>query len=449
MRFLFAAYLRTHFASLFPSAAAVKAAGHDCCFYFACNYAGFAADMERLAQIGIRCIRADGSSVDVFDLPLWKAKREIVYIHAHSYLESGQHLIRTKLFYGKLLKIFKADILVIPEENLSYLTQMLVKAVRYSGGKAVVLPYTIDNPCEAAEAYYQRRQHLERPGHRSLFGRVYPRWLREHKGVKVFRLPYRAASTMQLLGFSPPDPWQNTCSFSDAVAVESLRSCREHKKSGVAESKLYITGSVVLDNMAVIQRNVLRLRAELVKELEMEPSRPIFLAAIPPDQFNTQRPDCEFVSHDEVVTFWINGLAATGWNVVVNLHPHLNPEKIALGNHPNVRLCQRPVAELLPLCDVFVACISATIRWAIAAAKPVLNHDLYRYGYDDYRSAPGVVHVTTRDEFSREVARIVADAAYLEEIRLAQAAVAEDWGVLDGKSGERLLDLFSLLRQRQ
>jgi hypothetical protein len=174
--------------------------------------------------------------------------------------------------------------------------------------------------------------------------------------------------------------------------------------------------------------------------------KPVFLAAIPPDQFNTQRPGCEFMSHLEVVAFWLDSLAATGWNVVVNLHPHLNPDKIPLGSHSNVRLCQRPVAELLPLCDVFVACISATIRWAIAAAKPVINHDLYRYGYDDYRSAPGVVHVTNREEFSLEVKRIVEDAAYREQVRLEQALVAEDWGNLDGKSGQRLLDLFTLLR---
>jgi hypothetical protein len=184
----------------------------------------------------------------------------------------------------------------------------------------------------------------------------------------------------------------------------------------------------------------------LFKELQIDSSRAILLVAIPPDQFSTKRAACEFASHAEIVSFWLDSLAATGWNVVVNLHPHLDPEKIPLGSHPNVRLCQRSVAELLPLCDVFVACISATIRWAIACGKPVLNHDLYRYGYDDYRSAPGVVHVTTRDEFSLEVARMTTDAVYLEQLRLAQASVAADWGVLDGKSGERLLALLAELR---
>jgi hypothetical protein len=311
------------------------------------------------------------------------------------------------------------------------------------------MPYTIDNPIEAAEAYYLRRRFLVRQGLRRIFAQKFPQWVFEHKGGSVFRLPFRPAAIMQLMGFAPPEPWKNTCSFSDAVSVECKALCTHHANSGLPSSKLHVVGSCTLDRMALILQNTANLKAQLLQELGLPLEKPVFLAAIPPDQFNTKRLGCEFASHADVVTFWINALAATGWSVVVNLHPHLKPELTPLGAHPNVRLCQRPVAELLPLCDVFVACISATIRWAIAAAKPVLNHDLYRYGYDDYRSAPGVVHVTTRDEFSCELSRITVDAAYLEEIRLAQAAVAEDWGVLDGKSGERLLNLFSLLRKCQ
>lgn len=199
--------------------------------------------------------------------------------------------------------------------------------------------------------------------------------------------------------------------------------------------------------MAAILQDEGANRPALPEGLDLDLKPPVFLAAIPLDQFNTQRLDCEFVNHAEVITFWIKALAATDWNVVVNLHPHLKPELITLDTHPNVRLCQRPVAELLPLCDAFVACISATIRWAIAAAKPALNYDRYRYGYDDYRSAPGVVHVMTREEFSCEVTHIADDAAHREQLTLAQASLAADWGILDGKCGERLLDLFNLLRQ--
>jgi hypothetical protein len=268
----------------------------------------------------------------------------------------------------------------------------------------------------------------------------------EHKGVRLLRLPFPAVVVMQCMGYAPAKPWQNLCSFADAVTVECEALYSQHLVAGLDLMRLRVTGSCTLDKLAAVKRDSVAMRSALLAELGIDPAMPVFLAAIPPDIFQSKQRKVEFTNHAEVVAFWINVLAATGWNVVVNLHPHLKPELITLGAHPNVRLCQRPVAELLPLCDVFVACISATIRWAIAAAKPVLNHDLYRYGYDDYRSAPGVVHLTTRDEFSREVMRIAGDAAYREQLTLAQASVAADWGVLDGKSSERLLAIFSELK---
>lgn len=48
----------------------------------------------------------------------------------------------------------------------------------------------------------------------------------------------------------------------------------------------------------------------------------------------------------------------------------------------------------------------------------------------------------TREEFTTQVQRLAKDPDYLEEIRAAQATVAADWGVLDGRGKERLLQLF-------
>ncbi len=35
--------------------------------------------------------------------------------------------------------------------------------------------------------------------------------------------------------------------------------------------------------------------------------------------------------------------------------------------------------SLVPLCSLYVASVSATIRWAIACGKPVVNYDVYRF----------------------------------------------------------------------
>lgn len=447
MRILFVVYIRTHFRALLSQAEWLKDNGCDVVFYFATNYRGCLEDAEFAKGVGITAVACNGCEIGKSERPLWCGRKEPVNIPSRNFLVCALKFRDVDRFYHALLARLAPDILVLPEENIGYLCNFLVLQAHQHSVTTVVMPYTIDNPIEAAEAYYLRRRFLVRRGLRRIFARKHPQWVCEHKGCSVFRLPFRPAATMQLMGFAPPDPWKNTCSFSDAVSVECLALGRHHANSGLPLSKLHVVGSCTLDRMAVILQNAAYLKTKLLQELGLVVDQPMFLAAIPPDQFNTQRPGCEFVSHAEVVTFWIDALAATGWNVVVNLHPHLKPEQINLGGHPNVRLCERPVADLIPLCDVFVACISGTIRWAIAAGKPVLNHDLYHYGYDDYRSAPGVVHVTMRDDFSLEVDRMTRDAAYREQLRLVQASVAADWGVLDGRSGERLLGLLEELRQ--
>ena len=63
-------------------------------------------------------------------------------------------------------------------------------------------------------------------------------------------------------------------------------------------------------------------------------------------------------------------------------------------------------AELVPLCDVFVASISSTIRWAIACGKPVVNYDVYRYRYTDFIGVEGVLTCEEQDEFVSVLRRL-------------------------------------------
>jgi len=444
MRIFFAAYLRTHFRALSPLAEWLRQRGHEVGFYFAARYHGCDQDAREALAAGHRVIRFDGSE-DAAEMALWRGRKEPTAVPARSFLRCLLKFAAVKRFYRALFARLQPDILVLPEENVGYLSHLLVRQAQACGASVVVMPYTIDNPVEAAETLLHKVACIVRGGLRNAFARRNPGWVFEYKGVHLLRLPFPAAAAMQLMGEAPARPWQNVCSFADVVAIECEALRAQHAVAGTAEADLRITGSCTLDGMAAVQREAMALRGSLLRELGLDPVKPVFLAAIPPDIFKSKQRKVEFTHHAEAVTFWIETLAATGWNVIVNLHPHLKPESIDFGTWPNVKYCARPTADVIPLCDVFVASISATIRWAIAAGKPVLNHDLYQYGYDDYRSAPGVVHVTTRDEFRREVSRITTDAGYREEVRLAQAAVAADWGILDGGSGERLLALFSEL----
>ena len=72
----------------------------------------------------------------------------------------------------------------------------------------------------------------------------------------------------------------------------------------------------------------------------------------------------------------------------------------------NVRIAARRTSELVPLCDLYVASVSSTIRWAIACGKPVINYDVYRYRYTDFLNLEGVLVIEEQNEFREIVQRL-------------------------------------------
>ena len=75
---------------------------------------------------------------------------------------------------------------------------------------------------------------------------------------------------------------------------------------------------------------------------------------------------------------------------------------------------------------------------------PVVNYDVYRYGYGDYRECRVVIAADGREAFGRAL-RSLADAAAREAAAAAQRADSDRWGRMDGRSGQRVLALFDAM----
>ena len=109
------------------------------------------------------------------------------------------------------------------------------------------------------------------------------------------------------------------------------------------------------------------------------------------------------------------------------------------------RISDERIEMLIPLCDVFVASISSTIQWAIAASKPTINYDVYLYRYPDYQNASGVLLAERQDEYLRLLRRLTTDTAFFREIAQRQEASSAYYGRIDGRAADRLASLFDRL----
>jgi hypothetical protein len=132
-------------------------------------------------------------------------------------------------------------------------------------------------------------------------------------------------------------------------------------------------------------------------------------------------------------------------NVIIALHPSVPPAEAVKLERYGARVAPLNTAGLVPLCELFVASISSTIRWAIACGKPVVNYDVYRYRYTDFVGIEGVLTFEEQDDFVLALRRLTTDPAFAAEICRKHAAVAPLWGRLDGQSGQRMVDLVRRL----
>jgi hypothetical protein len=99
---------------------------------------------------------------------------------------------------------------------------------------------------------------------------------------------------------------------------------------------------------------------------------------------------------------------------------------------------QVPTSHLVPLCDLFVAFASATIRWAAACGIPTINYDIFHYGYNDFASVKGVRTVCASSDFVSLVGTMKPDSDTYREARSLSQSDAAYWSVMDGQCIDRI-----------
>jgi hypothetical protein len=127
------------------------------------------------------------------------------------------------------------------------------------------------------------------------------------------------------------------------------------------------------------------------------------------------------------------------------LHPRILFEDIEFLSEYPVKLFQGDIAEVIPLSFLYVAVCSATIRMALVCGIPVVNYDVYQYHYDDYDDLDGVLTMQKKGDFKKALSQLCCESGFYEKIQSAQQSQSSQWGVLDGKAGEKLLQEIDLL----
>lgn len=346
-----------------------------------------------------------------------------------------------------LLKRYNIKLMVFPEHNLFYLTQMVTYLARKEKIPAIIVPFTIANTIEWSEAFYHEPQRNVSHSLLNHIGAIlFPHWVHQYKDRKLI-LPHELILIHEMFRITPKHPWLLNSGDIDFLAVESEAMKDYYTAAGIESKRLRAVGALYNDDLFIKIQHAETSKKELYDSLGYKDNKPLILCALPPDQL-ASRADCtDFDDYEAIVRFLMSELSrfADDYHVVINLHPRITPDSVSYINEYPVTISNNNITDLIPLCSVYLASCSATIRMAISCAIPVINYDLYRYNYDDYTSVTGVITMTEKDAFAECMYKMMQDCNYYDEIKSAQLMESEKWGKPDGMAGAKLLKEIDLL----
>lgn len=341
------------------------------------------------------------------------------------------------------------SLLILGLELAHYNTAVYVRAAHSIRIPAMIITDMMTSPAEFGDLYYHHPRHsLERVSNR-IVGAIFPKWRLEYQGRRMLRLPSsNLVLVKELLRLAPPRPWQIHSGQADLILVESKRMRDLGVRNGLEASKIQVTGLTSHDAMYQSLREQAVRREKIYAKLNVVGDKPMILLALPQDDQPVGLP-LPFPSYEGMCTYLAKSLASCqDYQTVVCLHPSTSYEDVRHLEEWGVKISLEHTCELIPLCYLFVAGMSSTIKWAIACSKPVIAYDYNRQKKDDFSTAKGVIVVETTEEFMVVLQQLTGDKEYYQEVCRRQAEDAGRWGNINGQAGRRILSHIDRVLER-
>lgn len=340
-----------------------------------------------------------------------------------------------------ILREIKPAYLILGGDMPGYDSALYIREARKLGIRSFVIPSTMSNGKEQAEIYFSDSQYHAAVTSHKILALIFKNWSKEYCGTLLFRVPISRLLAIKFFQVDVEKPWVFNSTNADIVFLESLAMRDYYGAVGLASNNLVVTGTPTCDLLYQVGADLNGIKTRLRAKYCLDEYQKVILIALPPDFFYVVggRPQSIYANHAEVINFFsrlIGAHQSVRW--IISLHPSMSKVDYGMLELAGATIIDEPAYQLLPLCDIYLATVSSTIRWAIACGVPVINYDFYRYHYDDFESVDGVLYAATEEVFQLLLKALLEQTDFLETIRTQQQLSAVQWGQLDGKCCERI-----------
>jgi hypothetical protein len=340
-----------------------------------------------------------------------------------------------------LLHTIKPTYLILGGDMPGYDSALYIKEAKKLRIRSFIIPSTMSNGKEQAEIYFPDcHYHAANTSHKIL-ALIFKSWSKEYRGILLFRVPIGRLLAIKFFQIDVENPWTFNSTNADIVFLESRAMKDYYGAVGLTSKNLIVTGSPTCDLLYQVHADLNGIKTRLCAKYRLAEYEKVILLALPPDFFYVVggRPQSVYASHAEVIDFFsrlIRSYQSVRW--IISLHPAMSKVDYDMLELAGATIIDEPAYQLLPLCDIYLATVSSTIRWAIACGVPVINYDFYRYRYDDFEAVDGVLYAASEEVFHLFLEALLKQTAFFEAIRRQQKLSAIQWGQLDGQCCERI-----------
>jgi hypothetical protein len=334
-----------------------------------------------------------------------------------------KNIIQTK----KLFHNYKINLLVVCEDNISYGLNIYTKVANKLNINTIIFPFTLPNPIEFLEQI--KSIHFYKYDNKNILHRLlkfkYSNWLLNYNSITYLRAPIWQILALEILNYAPKTPWISNNEEKMTVAVESEFMMKYYLNYGINKSNLILTGSLIDDRMYEILLSKVKNRSKFKLNI---------LCAFPPPQLHH---NSKYSSYRELVIELLESFKplASEHDVVFKMHPRVDIETIEFIKKSGYNVVATETFELIAQCDIYVAFISATIRWAINLNIPIINFDIYNYNYNDFENLHNVKNISNIIDFRNELYKLIEACNYDSNRSLNNI-------YLDGSSSFRINNLI-------
>jgi hypothetical protein len=445
----------TFFNSLFELALVLKRKNIKCVFFFDNFYFDYLKDLEILSKNEFNYFVYDNDKI------IYK-KRE-VYLDFRLYFSYYfKKILGNSIsnFFSELFRIQKKykyfrnllisqniTHLVLSSDLVQYDTGLYLKISKKRKTKSIILPQFFANYKEAVQHIYLNSENQISSKFFLFLNKIFflKKWTIYFKDRYLIRLPLYKILVKEIFMISPKNPWSINTGGADLIVVEGAAvKTLFMGEMNFVDNHIIVAGSINNDRLFHVIQNSLSLKNSMIRNFKLDGKKPTVLVAIPPNMHYSRSYYCEFVTYSDLINYWMSQLVYFyNYNILLTLHPSISCSERDMIFKYGYPVIDKSTVEYLPLADLFVASISATIQWAITCEVPVLNYDVYQYDYDEYKYVEGVVYSNSKSEFNKSI-KFYNDLDNLNLLRVLQKNRAHEWGIIDGKFSDRFCDLLGL-----